>query len=264
MAKKIFISPSNQFNNAYGYGGTTEGVQCGRIAQALEAALKRCGFETRLLHDYTMPAKVESANKWGADLYVPIHTNAYNKSTSGTRIFSYDSTGAGRKAANAVYKYLAPLTPGTSESVTTYSDLYEIREPNAPTVYIECEFHDVPAVAKWIIEHVTEIAEAICHGICDYFGVAYKADSAQKPATTTPASVTSGVCSVVLPLLRKGDESGYVRTLQILLNKYNNAKLTEDGVFGNGTYNAVIAYQKNRKLDVDGVVGAQTWAQLLK
>lgn len=72
------------------------------------------------------------------------------------------------------------------------------------------------------------------------------------------------VCNVYLPVLRKGDVSGYVCTMQILLNKYNNARLAEDGIFGNGTYNALMAYQRNRKLIVDGICGAQTWGQLLK
>jgi len=72
------------------------------------------------------------------------------------------------------------------------------------------------------------------------------------------------VCNVVLPVLRLNDESGYVRTMQILLNKYNNARLTEDGSFGPATLSALKAYQKSRSLDIDGVCGAQTWTQLLK
>ena len=31
---KVFLSPSNQYDNRYAYGGTTEGVQCGKIAEA--------------------------------------------------------------------------------------------------------------------------------------------------------------------------------------------------------------------------------------
>jgi hypothetical protein len=75
---------------------------------------------------------------------------------------------------------------------------------------------------------------------------------------------TKEVCDVTLPVLKKGAKSGYVTTVQILLNKYNNAKLDEDGSFGPATYNAVVAYQKSRNLIVDGAVGPQTWAQLLK
>lgn len=188
MAKKIFLSPSNQFNNAYAYGGTTEGVQCGKIASALETALKRCGFETRLLHDYDMSVKVANADKWGADLYIPIHSNACNKSVSGTRMFCYNATGNGYKACKAIYNYLAPLTPGKSENIKADPTLYEVRMPSAPTAYIEVDFHDVSSVAKWIVEHITDIAEAICKGVCDYFGVKYVAPAAPKPAT--PAATT--------------------------------------------------------------------------
>ena len=82
-----------------------------------------------------------------------------------------------------------------------------------------------------------------------------------KPITPT---TDEEVCEVQVPVLRKGMTSGYVKTAQILLNKYNNAKLDEDGAFGKLTENAVIKYQKSRKLDVDGVIGTQTWNQLLK
>lgn len=173
MAKKIFISPSNQTDNAYAYGNTTEAVQCGRIAAALETALKRCGFETMLRHYDTMASKVSAANTWGADLYMPIHTNAFNGQTAGTRMFAYDTTGEGYKACQAIFKYLAPLTPGTSENIKAYPELYEIRNPDAPTAYTEVDFHDNATVAKWIIEHPTEIGEAIAHGVCDYFGYTY-------------------------------------------------------------------------------------------
>jgi peptidoglycan hydrolase-like protein with peptidoglycan-binding domain len=47
----------------------------------------------------------------------------------------------------------------------------------------------------------------------------------------------------------------------MLLNKYNNAKLTEDGVFGPATENAVLAWQKDRGLQPDGVVGEKSWSQ---
>lgn len=174
MAKKIFISPSNQTDNAYAYGNTTEAVQCGRIAAALETALKRCGFETMLRHYDTMASKVAAANAWGADLYIANHTNAFNGETTGTRMFSYDLTGAGYKACQAIFKYLAPLTPGTSENIKAYPELYEVKNPNAPTAYIEVDFHDNATVAKWIVEHPTEIGEAIAHGVCDYFGYTYK------------------------------------------------------------------------------------------
>lgn len=174
MAKKICITPSNQTDNLYAYGNTTEAVQCGKVATALKTALERCGFEVLLLHYYTMAQKVAKSNAWGADLHVPVHTNAFNGKVTGTRLFCYNTTGSGYKACQAIFKYLAPLTPGTSESITAAS-YYEIKYSNAPCAYVETDFHDNSSVAKWLIEHPVEVAEAICKGICEYFGYTYKA-----------------------------------------------------------------------------------------
>ena len=188
---KVFLSPSNQYNNVYAYGNTTEGVQCGKIAEACKVALERSGIEVKLMHDESMQEKCRVSNSFGADLHVCIHTNAYNGKVSGTRMFCYDASGKGMKACKAIFSVLAPLTPGKSENISVNPQLYEIRVPNAPTAYIECEFHDVPSVAKWIVEHTTDIGEAIAHGICNYFGVTYKTAKpapAQKP---TPAPTPS-------------------------------------------------------------------------
>lgn len=187
---KVFLSPSEQFNNAYAWGNTTEGVQCGKIANACKTALERCGISVKLQHEGTMASKCQASDAFGADLHVCIHTNACNGNVSGTRMFCHDATGNGMKACKAIFNVLAPLTPGKSENISVNPQLYEIRVPNAPTAYIECEFHDVPSVAKWIVEHTTDIGEAIAHGICNYFGIAYKTKSEPAPApkpTPTPA-----------------------------------------------------------------------------
>lgn len=180
LSKKIFLSPSNQTENAYAYGGTNEAIQCGRIAEALKSALIRNGFLVMVSHMDTLAEKCSKSNSWGADLHIPIHTNAYNGQVSGTRMFYYSTTGESYKACQAIFNALAPVTPGTSENIKDYRGLYEMNSTNAPSVYIEVDFHDVPSVAKWIIENTELIAESICKGICNYYGVAYN------PQSTTP------------------------------------------------------------------------------
>lgn len=181
MAKKIYLSPSDQTSNAYAYGNTTEAIQCRRIADALEKALVRCGFAVKNNKTASMAERVQESNSWGADLHVPLHTNAYNGKVSGTRIFTYDTAGKGYQCAKKVFGYLSALTPGKSESISADGSLYEVRNTTAPCVYVESEFHDVPDVARWIIEHVVDIAEAICRGICEYFGVKYVPATVPQP-----------------------------------------------------------------------------------
>lgn len=173
MAKKIYLSPSDQTANKYAAGNTNEEKVCEQIADACEAALKRCGFEVKNNKTSSMANRVTESNNWGADLHVPIHTNAFNKKTTGTRIFCWDKTGAGYKASKAVYDVLAPLTPGTSENVTVNKTLYEIKKPKATSVYIEVDFHDVESVAKWLINNTKIIGETIAKGICNYYGVKF-------------------------------------------------------------------------------------------
>lgn len=182
MTKRVYLSPSDQTRNSYAYGNTTEAEQCGKIAEACRKALLRCGIEAKVGQYDTMANRCAASNAFNADLHVPIHTNAFNGSVSGTRMFCYDSNGEGYKACKAIFAVVAPLTPGKSESITVNSNLFEVRVPAAPTAYIECEFHDVPEMAKWIIEHTTDLGEAIAHGICNYFGIEYKAESKPEPA----------------------------------------------------------------------------------
>lgn len=183
MAKKIYLSPSDQNGNLYAYGNTNEMVQCCRIADACEIALKRCGFEVINNKTGSMEERVAESNRWGADLHMPIHTNAFNGVVAGTRIMSYDLSGAGYKASKAVFDVLAPVTPGTSENVSARPGLYETRCSNAPCVYVEAEFHDVPKIAQWIIENVVLIGEAIAEGVCNYFGVKYVAPKVEPEST---------------------------------------------------------------------------------
>lgn len=177
MAKKIFISPSNQNGNKYAYGDTNEAIQCGRIGAAVLEALKRCGFETKYEQYDTMQNRVLHSDQWGADMHLAIHTNASKQHTAGgTQVFFYAYNGYGNVACQAVFYELKKLTPGSNAEVCRkYPDLYEVNKPNATSVYVEVEFHDVPEYAQWIIEHTEEIAECICKGICKYYSVAYVA-----------------------------------------------------------------------------------------
>lgn len=179
---KVFLSPSNQYDNRYAYGDTTEGVQCGRIAEACKAALERSGVTVKLMHDESMQEKCQASNAFGADLHVPIHTNAFNGTVSGTRMFCYAEGGEGQKACKAIFNRLAPVTPGTSENIRADASLYEVRVPAAPTAYIECEFHDNPTASKWIVENTGLIGETIARGICDYFGVTFREKEQAQPA----------------------------------------------------------------------------------
>ena len=183
MSKRVYISPSDQTENRYAWGNTNEHIQCQKIAEAEAAALRRSGVEVKLAaFGTTMAQRCAESDAWGADIHNCVHTNAFNGKVMGTRLFCYAIPGKGYDACKAVFNELAPLTPGTSENVQKNSNLYEVRVPDAPSVYCECEFHDTVEGAKWIVEHTTEIGEAIARGLCKYLGVKFVPAQTQKPA----------------------------------------------------------------------------------
>jgi lysozyme family protein len=64
------------------------------------------------------------------------------------------------------------------------------------------------------------------------------------------------------PLVRRGDKAHPVPSLQYLLRARGHI-VTVDGDFGPKTEAAVRAYQKEKNLAVDGIVGPQTWRALI-
>ena len=264
MAKRVYLSPSDQRRNTYATGGTTEDVQCGKIAAACKAALERSGVEVMVGQYAAMADRVAASNKFGADLHVPIHTNAANGKATGTHIFCYDAdkTSAGYKACRAVLDVLGPLTPGAPDVVRAYSALYEVKHPAAPTVYIEVDFHDVPRVAEWIIANTTVIGETIAKGLCNALGVKFV------PGENTPEPVPAEK-DTTLPMqvrmLKRGMKGADVKTLQAALIAYGYScgAAGADGDFGAGTEAALKQFQTAYKLGADGIAGKGTWGKLL-
>lgn len=73
--------------------------------------------------------------------------------------------------------------------------------------------------------------------------------------------------NIELNVLQKGSKGEQVKTLQRILHAMGYGLGTKnpiDGDFGSKTDTAVRTYQKLHGLTVDGIVGAKTWAKLLK
>ena len=170
---KIYLSPSAQPANNYAAGDTNEQAQCNRIAEAAKSALERCGFAVRKAPEgQGYKDSVAESNAWGADLHIPIHTNAGGG--AGTVVFVHGGTAKQMQYAKPIYDEVQATSPGTTDyGVRVNSGLYELGYTTATAVYIECEFHDRADLAAWIIEHTTELGEAIARGVCIGAGVPY-------------------------------------------------------------------------------------------
>ncbi len=183
---KIYLSPSAQPTNNYAAGDTNEQAQCNRIAEAAKSALERCGFAVRKAPEgQGYKENVDESNAWGADLHIPIHTNAGGG--AGTVVFVHGGTAKQMQYAKPIYDEVQATSPGTTDyGVRVNSGLYELGYTTATAVYVECEFHDRADLAAWIIEHTTELGEAIARGVCKGAGVTYIAPDAEPSPEPMP------------------------------------------------------------------------------
>lgn len=169
---KIYLSPSQQYYNHYAVGATTEKEQCNRIAESCERALLRCGFDVKRAPVGTRTDDaIAASNAWGADLHIPIHTNAGGG--RGCVVFVSKLDERHKKYGQAVYDAVSELTVANEHYGVRTARYDEITRSRGLCVYIECEFHDNPTDAQWIIDNTEAIGEAICKGLCAGAGVDY-------------------------------------------------------------------------------------------
>lgn len=138
---KIYLSPSQQYYNKYSAGDTTEKEQCNRIAEHCERALIRCGFEVKRAAAGTKTDDaIAESNAWGAQLHVPIHTNAGGG--KGCVVFVSQLSEDRLRYAQAVYDELSEITVADESYGVRTARFDEIRKTSGKCIYVEAEFHD--------------------------------------------------------------------------------------------------------------------------
>ena len=86
-----------------------------------------------------------------------------------------------------------------------------------------------------------------------------------QPENSTPVTPENNETVIdpsSMPILRKGSIGSSVAIMQTLLNNKGYNAGAADGIFGSGTYSAVIAFQRAHSLSADGIVGYNTWSAL--
>ena len=171
MAIKVYLSPSSQNNNACS-GGDTEAKHCRKIAQQAEKDLKRNGYTVKVAAEgLDVSGRIKESNEWGADVHIPIHTNAGGG--DGTLVMCYTEC-SGNKYVKNIYSALAKVSPGKDDGIKVRTDLAEITGTTAMCVYTECEFHDT--YGDWIDKNIGKLGEAIAKGMCKADGKTFKSE----------------------------------------------------------------------------------------
>lgn len=175
---KIYLSPSTQENNLYVSGGTEE-EWMNKLADAMVPYLDASGIQyTRNTPRMTAKSSIRASNAGSYDLHLALHSNASAPSnygrTRGILVFYYPTSTRGKRAAEIVannLKAIYPL-PNRVEARPTTS-IGEVKQPAAPSVFLELGYHDNPDDAAWIKNNINAAARNIVLSLTEYFGIPF-------------------------------------------------------------------------------------------
>ena len=181
----IYLSPSTQESNMYVNGGSEE-EWMNRLADAMVPYLDASGIRyTRNTPDMNAVSSIRASNAGNYDLHLALHSNASDPSnygrTRGIIVFYYPGSSNGKRAAQLVadnLKAIYPLPNRVRTEATT--SIGEVRQPHAPSVFIELGYHDNEDDATWIKTHLDETARAIVLALTEYFNIPFLSPGGQK------------------------------------------------------------------------------------
>ena len=174
----IYLSPSTQENNLYVSGGSEE-EWMNRLADAMVPYLDASGIQyVRNTPDMTAASSIRASNAGNYDLHLALHSNAANPSrygqVRGIIVFYYPGSTNGKRAAEIVadnLKAIYPLHNRVRTEATTA--IGEVRQPRAPSVFLELGYHDNTDDAAWIKGNLDEIARNLVLSLTEYFGIPF-------------------------------------------------------------------------------------------
>ena len=293
----------NQVNISSGHSINCQGAkdiinevtEARKVVDRVYEIIKASGKQCYKYHDTSSSSTQNLVNivnwhngfKDGVD--VSIHFNAYThiNKPMGTEVCYYSNS----SLAAAVSKEIATAGGFIDRGAKQRTGLYFLKHTNKPAILIEVCFVDSVADVNLYRANFERICQAIAKSLIGNI-------VAQAPTTSTPVATAPKPTPKPKP---SGD--AWVRSLQAELNvqgfrdnngnrlvvdgiagsktlsacptlrvgaRGNITKLMQqkigvaaDGIFGNGTKQAIINYQRSKGLVADGIVGRNTWRKLL-
>ena len=237
---------------------------------------------------------VNKANSWNADLFASFHFNkaydSYNGAL-GTEVCVYSEHEIAKRVVNAI----ASLGfKNRGQRIRT--GLYELKHTNMQSMIVETCFveatEDVTLYRKIGPDAIGKaIAEAISNKTTNT--TTNNTPVSNKSESVTVVNKTEGLAAdnwisrlqaeckeqvfsnqivdgiagdktlAGCPTLREGNKGNITKLLQEKLVSLGYNTNGVDGIFDSQTKAAVISYQKSRGLSQDGIVGQNTWRELL-
>ena len=229
---------------------------------------------------------MQKANREDLDWFIAIHFNAGGG--QGVEVYTYE--GRQYKDAIDVCNNISALG-FNNRGVKAGTGLYVIRRTKAKSMLIEVCFVDTEDANKYLEVGYKSIAKAIVDALDNHISSSLAVDTNTSSTSQTQSTTVNtgndwvrrlqqecnnqgyskqkvdGIAGPATlagcPTLRKGASGNITKLLQEKLVKLGYNTNGVDGIFGSGTYTAVREFQKTRGITADGIVGQDTWRNLL-
>lgn len=171
---RVYLSPANHGGHNIGCSGFSEDVGARAVATNAAAYLQGRSFVVKVGQgDYKQ--NYADSNAWGADLHVPIHSNAGAwgceqgaASKLGGTWTMYRTEGShGQQLASQILSAVKGKSPGTNDTMMLRDNLLELNT-SARSAYAEMGFHTYYWDTVWLAFGAKEAGEALGKGINDH------------------------------------------------------------------------------------------------
>lgn len=184
---KVFINPGHDTTYDSGAVNPNTGLRECDVAAEVGALvvdyLEAAGCECQIMQsdnlaptpagrsEYTDrqgPTVTETANDWGADIFVSIHCNAANTEARGTEVECFFGGGVGEQLARCIQSQIVDSLGTVDRGVKYRPKLLVLRYTDMTAVLVEMAFIDNDEDAELLTGKTDEFARAIARGITDY------------------------------------------------------------------------------------------------
>lgn len=296
---QVNISSGHSINCQGAVDIINEVTEAKKVVDRVYDIIKASGKACYKYHDTSSSSSQNLVNivnwhngfKDGVD--VSIHFNAYTHTgkAMGTEVCYYSQP----TLAKEVSKNIANAGGFIDRGAKQRTGLYFLKHTNKPAILIEVCFVDSVKDVELYKANFENICQAIAKSLIGQISTSVPATPVNNtPVATAPPTPTvskptgddwvrrlqsecnkQGFSNQVVdgiagpntlkgcPLLKIGASGNITKLLQEKLTSLGYGTNGVDGIFGNGTKNAVIKYQKSKGLSADGIVGQNTWRKLL-
>jgi len=175
---KVFLSPSDQDNNAVHGGGHEQQyaqIRANAAADVLRSASIEAKISTAGVGDDSggFLASIREGNSWGPDLYIADHSNAVGAGVAkrrGVYVYIWPKDTEARRLAQLVIDEVKPIFGDVPSGILDGSHLGEVNSVDATALLLELGYHDHPEDALIIRTRSVEIGQAEGRAIARFYG----------------------------------------------------------------------------------------------